>query len=138
MCNSPILPILRPYERYLVCCGIIYHPNDFKAKYEAYFKCHTVWFILDYIYKQKLRLSSQTISVNNPFNSTNMTNMGASKPLIDQEEYFLYVRQIGLHCTTDGYVSHTLSLLVFQGYLHLRSKPPFRYMLSNILVGLAT
>ena len=90
------------------------------------------------LYKAKLRLSSQTISVNNPFNSTNMTNMVASKPLIDQEEYFLYVRQIGLHCTTDGYVSHTLSLSVLQGYPHSRSKPPFRYMLSNILVGLVT
>ena len=138
MCNSPILPILRPYERYLAYCGTIYHPSDFKAKYEAYFKYHRIWLILDYIYKQKLRLSSQTISVNNPFNSTNMTNMGASKPLIGQEEYFLYVRQIGLHCTTDGYVSHTLSLSVLQGYPHSRSKPPFRYMLSNILVGLAT
>ena len=119
-------------------CGIIYHPSDFKPKYKAYFNYHSVWCIGVALYKQKLRLSSQAISVNNPFNSTNMTNMGASKPLIDQEEYFLYVRQIGLHCTTDGYVSHTLSLSVFQGYLHLRSKPPFRYMLSNILVGLVT
>ena len=119
-------------------CGTIYHPSDFKVKYEDYFKYHRIWLILDYIYKQKLRLSSQIISVHNPFNSTNMTNMGASKPLIGQEEYFLYVRQIGLHCTTDGYVSHTLSLLVFRGYLHLRSKPQFRCMLSNILVGLAT
>ena len=86
-------------------CGIIYHPSDFKPKYKAYFEYYTAWFILDYIYKQKLRLSSQTISVHNPFNSTNMV---ASKPLIDQEVYFLYVRQIALHCTTDGYVSHSM------------------------------
>lgn len=119
-------------------CCIIYHPSDFKAKYGAYFKYHAIWLILDYIYKAKLRLSSQTISVHNPFNSTNMTNMGASKPLIGQEVYFLYVCQIALHCTTDGYVSHTLSLLVLQGCLHSRSKPPFRYMLLNILVGLVT
>ena len=119
-------------------CGIIYHPSDFKPKYKAYFNYHSVWCIGVALYKAKLRLSSQTISVNNPFNSTNMTNMVASKPLIDQEVYFLCVRQIALHCTTDGYVSHTLSLSVLQGYPHSRSKPPFRYMLSNILVGLAT
>ena len=119
-------------------CGTIYHQSDFKAKYEAYFNYHSVWCIGVALYKANLRLSSQTISVHNPFNPTNMTNMGASKPLIGQEVYFLYVRQIALHCTTDGYVSHSLSLSVFQGYLHLRSKPPFRYMLSNILVGLVT
>lgn len=119
-------------------CGIIYHPSDFKPKYKAYFNYHSVWCIGVALYKAKLRLSVKIVSVHNPFNSTNMTNMGASKPLIGQEEYFLYAHQIGLHCTTDGYVSHSLSLSVFQGYLHSRSKPPFRYMLSNILVGLVT